>query len=51
MAFKVAYSPERINPGETDHSLEGVVKVVASQDAETSQRIRAIYSRVVRAGV
>jgi UDP-N-acetyl-D-galactosamine dehydrogenase len=49
--FKLAYSPERINPGDPVHRLEKVVKVVAGQDAETLERVASIYGRVVEAGV
>ena len=50
-AFRVGYSPERINPGDREHSLARVVKVVAGQDAETTERIKDLYSQVVEVGV
>ncbi len=49
--FKVGYSPERINPGDTKHTLENVVKVVAGCDEETLEQVAAVYSLVVTAGV
>jgi UDP-N-acetyl-D-glucosamine/UDP-N-acetyl-D-galactosamine dehydrogenase len=49
--FKVGYSPERINPGDPEHGLENVVKVVAGQDAETTERLAQVYGLVVRAGI
>ncbi|MFQ5623469.1 MAG: nucleotide sugar dehydrogenase [Paracoccaceae bacterium] len=49
--FKLAYSPERINPGDPEHPLERVVKVVSGQDAETLERVAAVYGRIVRAGI
>jgi len=49
--FKVGYSPERINPGDTEHSLEKVVKVVAGQDPETTELLAQIYGLVVTAGI
>jgi len=49
--FKVGYSPERINPGDTEHSLEKVVKVVAGQDPETTEVLAQIYGLVVTAGI
>jgi UDP-N-acetyl-D-galactosamine dehydrogenase len=49
--FKLGYSPERINPGDTAHGLEHVVKVVAGQDEETLERLAAIYGSVTKAGV
>ena len=49
--FKVGYSPERINPGDREHTLEKIVKVVAGQDEETLERIAELYELVVEAGV
>jgi UDP-N-acetyl-D-galactosamine dehydrogenase len=51
VGFKVGYSPERINPGDPEHGLEKVVKVVAGQDAETTALLARVYGLVVRAGV
>jgi UDP-N-acetyl-D-galactosamine dehydrogenase len=48
--FTLAYSPERINPGDVEHSLTNVVKIVSGQDEETLDRIDAIYKKVVKAG-
>jgi UDP-N-acetyl-D-galactosamine dehydrogenase len=48
--FKLAYSPERINPGDLEHSLESVVKVVSAEDPETLDRIDELYRSIVRAG-
>ncbi|MBN1368986.1 MAG: nucleotide sugar dehydrogenase [Dehalococcoidaceae bacterium] len=44
--FKVAYSPERINPGDEEHGVEQVTKVVAGMDAETTEAVAALYSLV-----
>lgn len=49
--FKLGYSPERINPGDTDHGFESIVKVVAGEDAETLDRVAKAYAAVVPAGV
>lgn len=49
--FKVGYSPERINPGDAEHSLETIVKVVAAQDDETADTIAKVYGVAVKAGV
>ncbi len=49
--FRLAYSPERINPGDREHTLERIVKVVAGEDAETLDRVASLYARVVEAGV
>ena len=49
--FKVGYSPERINPGDKEHTLERIVKVVSGQDAESLEKVAWLYSQVVTAGV
>ncbi len=49
--FKLGYSPERINPGDKEHTLEKTVKVVAGQDASTLERVAAAYEKVIAAGV
>ncbi|MBV9203481.1 MAG: nucleotide sugar dehydrogenase [Alphaproteobacteria bacterium] len=49
--FKLGYSPERINPGDKQHRLETIVKIVAGEDRETLERIAGVYSRIVDAGV
>ena len=49
--IKLAYSPERVNPGDAEHSLENVVKIVSAQDGETLDRVEALYAPVVKAGL
>jgi UDP-N-acetyl-D-galactosamine dehydrogenase len=49
--FKVGYSPERVNPGDTEHTLENVKKIVAGQDRETSELLARVYALVVKAGI
>ena len=49
--FKVAYSPERINPGDNEHTLEKIVKVVSAQDAESLDIVANTYGMVVEAGI
>lgn len=49
--FKVGYSPERINPGDKEHRLETIVKVVSGMDEETLDTIAKVYEMVVKAGV
>jgi len=49
--FKVGYSPERINPGDGKHRLEGIVKVVSGMDAETLDVVAKVYELIVEAGV
>ena len=49
--FKVGYSPERINPGDKEHTLQNVVKVVSGCCDESLQEIALTYQLVVQAGV
>ena len=49
--FKLGYSPERINPGDKEHTLERIVKVVSGEDAETADIVADVYAAVVDAGV
>ena len=49
--FKIGYSPERINPGDKEHTLPNIVKVVSGCDAESLQEIAGVYEIVVKAGV
>ncbi len=49
--FKIGYSPERINPGDREHTLRKIVKVVAGQDPDTLELIASTYEIVVEAGV
>ena len=49
--FYVGYSPERINPGDPEHSLEQVVKVVAGQTPDVTECMVAVYGLVVKAGI
>jgi UDP-N-acetyl-D-galactosamine dehydrogenase len=49
--FKLGYSPERINPGDKQHRLETIVKIVAGEDPETLERVARVYARIIDAGV
>ena len=49
--FTVGYSPERINPGDTEHTLESIVKVVSGQDEQTLEKVAWLYEQVIEAGV
>jgi UDP-N-acetyl-D-galactosamine dehydrogenase len=49
--FKVGYSPERINPGDKEHTLESIVKVSSGCDPESAELIAKVYELVVKAGV
>ncbi len=49
--FTLGYSPERINPGDREHTLEKIVKVVSGEDAKTLDIVADTYAAVVTAGV
>lgn len=49
--FTVGYSPERINPGDKEHTFTKIKKVVSGQDAATLEIVASVYSSVVTAGV
>jgi UDP-N-acetyl-D-glucosamine/UDP-N-acetyl-D-galactosamine dehydrogenase len=49
--FKLGYSPERINPGDKEHTLQRIVKVVAGEDKETGATLARLYGAVVPAGI
>jgi len=44
--FKVAYSPERINPGDEEHAIDKATKVVAGMDEDTTELVAELYRRV-----
>ena len=48
--FYVGYSPERINPGDKEHRLETIIKVVSGDTPETLDKIATLYGEVVTAG-
>jgi len=49
--FTLGYSPERINPGDKEHTLERITKVVSGEDGTTLERVAAAYGTIVDAGV
>lgn len=49
--FHVGYSPERINPGDKEHSLTTIVKIVSGDDADTLEKIAQLYESIITAGV
>jgi len=49
--FKVGYSPERINPGDKEHTFTKILKIVSGQDEESLDIIASVYESVVKAGV
>lgn len=49
--FKVGYSPERINPGDREHRLDSITKIVSGMDEDSLDTIARVYELVVKAGV
>lgn len=49
--YRLGYSPERINPGDNEHSLERVVKVVSAEDPVSLERVAGVYEAIIPAGV
>ena len=49
--FKIGYSPERINPGDKEHTLANIMKIVSGCDEESLEEIAKTYQIVVKAGI
>ena len=49
--FTLGYSPERINPGDKEHSLENIVKIVSGSDQGTAGFLSDVYGMVIKAGI
>lgn len=49
--FKIGYSPERINPGDKEHTLVNTMKIISGVDEESLDVIEDVYALVVKAGV
>ena len=49
--FKVGFSPERINPGDKEHTLTKIKKVTSGCDQESAENIASIYEAIIKAGV
>lgn len=48
--FKIAYSPERINPGDKVHTLKNIHKIVSAMDESTLKEVKAVYDLVIEVG-
>ena len=48
--WKIAYSPERINPGDRVHTLTNIKKIVSGMDSETCAEVKKVYDIVIKAG-
>jgi UDP-N-acetyl-D-galactosamine dehydrogenase len=49
--FRLGYSPERINPGDREHTVDRITKVIAGEDAEVVEELARIYGAVTSGGV
>jgi UDP-N-acetyl-D-galactosamine dehydrogenase len=49
--FKLGYSPERINPGDREHSVDKILKIVSGSDPEALKQISKIYGSIISAGI
>ncbi len=49
--FFVAYSPERINPGETKYKLTNIKKIVGADNETTLSKVSKIYKKIIKAGI
>jgi UDP-N-acetyl-D-galactosamine dehydrogenase len=45
--FKVAYAPERVNPGDKEHTVDKITKVVSGMDKETTDLVAELYGRII----
>ena len=45
--FKIGYAPERVNPGDKEHTIDKITKVVSGMDEETTELIGELYSRII----
>jgi UDP-N-acetyl-D-galactosamine dehydrogenase len=49
--FHVGYSPERVNPGDKEHTVARIIKVVSGDDDQTLSRVADLYSTIITAGI
>lgn len=49
--FKIGYSPERINPGDKDRTIDKILKIVSGSDAEALKEIGQVYGQIISAGI
>ncbi|MBI1224042.1 MAG: nucleotide sugar dehydrogenase [Bacteroidetes bacterium] len=49
--FKLGYSPERINPGDKEHTVEKILKIVSGNDEGALEEIAKVYGAVIQAGI
>ena len=44
--FKIGYSPERVNPGDENHSIDKITKIVSGMDKKTTDKLAELYGRI-----
>ncbi len=49
--FKLGYSPERVNPGDKEHTIPKIKKIVSGQDEETLKIVSSVYKEIITAGI
>jgi len=49
--FRLGYSPERINPGDREHTIDRIIKVIAGEDEEVLEKLAEIYGAITSEGV
>jgi UDP-N-acetyl-D-galactosamine dehydrogenase len=49
--FFLGYSPERINPGDREHTVDRIIKVIAGEDADTTEALAKLYGAATTGGV
>ncbi|MBK8567492.1 MAG: nucleotide sugar dehydrogenase [Saprospiraceae bacterium] len=49
--FQIGYSPERINPGDKEHTVEKILKIVSGNNEKSCEEIAKVYGAVIQAGV
>ena len=49
--FKLGYSPERVNPGDKEHTIDKILKIVSGQDEQTADALCELYGSVITAGI
>lgn len=49
--FKIGYSPERINPGDKERTIDKILKIVSGSDAEALEEIALVYGKIITAGI
>ncbi len=49
--FFVGYSPERINPGDKEHTIRKITKIISGSNSKTLERISELYSQIIDAGI